>query len=1165
MAAPELEVCDQAVRDRVTGELGTTFLLEASAGTGKTRVLVDRYVTCVLDPERGTGDVGSVAAITFTEKAAGELRQRVRERFEKLAATTPEGSAEHERIVRALDALDDAPISTIHSFAGRLLREFPVEAGVDPGFEQLDQLGSDLGRSVLWEEWLTELAAGATQDADSERARGWLTRLLGAGVRLAAVRELAIGRKGVFDERYDLDMAFAPPPPPDLVTGLGELRTACDRLRDHCSDACSDQSDKGFAGASDLIAAVDACAALAGDGSADLDQVAAALHQIPLKMGKTGPGGVRTNWDAGRGGKEELLVRYRHLGDGIGALRSAYAEHITGYAVAVAQAFARWAGAAQLRLGRLDFTDLLGALRDLLVRDVAARRELQRRFRYLLVDEFQDTDPLQAESVFLLCEREPLARDWRQVVLEPGKLFVVGDPKQSIYRFRRADIALYDEVKAYIKAQPQGKGEAMEITQNFRTTPALAGWINNVFAGVFDDEAEVGRQPNYCWAEPYRPPAPGPRVAVLLGRAYDHQAGETDAMRRDEARALAALLHEMHGDAAGQWTVCDRSSSDADGEVERAPRWGDVAVLMRATTGLETYEHALREAGVPYRVEGGKTYFERREVADALLCLRAVEDPSDGPAVYGALHSSLFGFTDDDLFLFWAAGGRFDLFADGSGEGQAGGRRQPAGHEAVTGALESLRRLHACRATHETHELVEDLLRVTHSEELQAATGDGAAQALANLEKLVERAKAFSAAGGGGVGAFLSWADEAGDAAGEQESQVDDESDVVHLLTIHKAKGLEYPIVVLAGGASGGGRYGGGEPIVDRRRRRVSVKVRADLPGASHDLVPRSYEELAERAKAMNLSEGRRLLYVAATRARDRLVVSCFGRLTTKGDEPASVLLGPLAHQLPVPGSVSESGDYDGLLVLLPGEPPVLSGRGERFDVAALRAAREVWKGERAELLARAGQPMRATSPSALEQVDEVVLRGGPGAPPGRAEALALGSAVHRVMELCALDDEASLGPLAAAAAAELGRPDLEGRTAVLADACWRAAVVRAAARSPEVFREVPVGMLVRGTIVSGAIDLLYRDGDEWVVVDYKTDRDVDAEVLRERYSPQGAAYALAVEAATGAVVREVAFVAAAARVQIVVPIDDEVRRAARGSIATERARFLVAQDESQS
>src|SRR5450756_2198349 len=144
MPAPERAVCDQDVRD---------------LGTGKTRVLVDRYVKCVLDDELGTGDVRTVAAITFTEKAAGELRQRVREEFEARAAEAEAGSDAADLIERALAALDDAPISTIHGFAGRLLREFPVEAGVDPAFEQLDGLGSDIERARLWEEWLTELAA----------------------------------------------------------------------------------------------------------------------------------------------------------------------------------------------------------------------------------------------------------------------------------------------------------------------------------------------------------------------------------------------------------------------------------------------------------------------------------------------------------------------------------------------------------------------------------------------------------------------------------------------------------------------------------------------------------------------------------------------------------------------------------------------------------------------------------------------------------------------------------------------------------------------------------------------------------------------------------------------------------------------------------------------
>ena len=226
----------------------------------------------------------------------------------------------------------------------------------------------------------------------------------------------------------------------------------------------------------------------------------------------------------------------------------------------------------------------------------------------------------------------------------------------------------------------------------------MVQWVNNVFADVFDQDQEQGRQPGYQWVEPYRPAAEGPRVAVLLGDDLGTAAGAADAARQAEARALAALLLAMHGEERHRWTVQDRTpSGGGDGEAWRPPRWGDVALLFRATTGLETYEQAFREAGVPYRVDGGKAYFARREVDDALLCLRAVDDPSDGPAVYGALHSTLFGFSDDELFLFWAAGGRFDLFA-----------AQPKAHAAVAAALGTLRRLQERRAACEPHELAAD-------------------------------------------------------------------------------------------------------------------------------------------------------------------------------------------------------------------------------------------------------------------------------------------------------------------------------------------------------------------------------------------------------------------------------------------------------------------------
>ena len=587
------------------------------------------------------------------------------------------------------------------------MREFPVEAGVDPAFEQLDALATELDLARLWDEWLTLLADDETQ---AGQAREWLGRLLRLGVRLDAVRQLAVGT--VYAERYDLDPAPDPGDAPDLHAALASLRAPLDDLRSHCASACGDHIDLGFVAAIDLV---ERCEALLTDVPGSLDELAGELYRLPLKTGKTGPGGKAGNWAPG--GKDELLERYGRLRVAIETLRDTYACYVTALVLGAADAFARWAGDVQVALGRLDFTDLLGRLRDLLAGDNDARAALQARFAYLLVDEFQDTDPLQAEIVLYLCEGEPVAERWDEVVLRPGKLFVVGDPKQSIYRFRRADIALYDEVKALLRRQPAGTSAIEAIGQNFRTTPPVVDWVNGVFAGVFDPDAEEGRQPTYQPVEAYRASLDGPRVAALVGGAYGSAAGEADAARRDEAAAIAALLQRLHDGEAGTWRVCDRDGEAWPVEAERAVRWRDVAVLFRATTGLDTYEQALREAGVPYRVDGGKTYFERREVADALLCLRAADDPSDGPALYGALHSSLFGFSDDDLFLFWADGGLLDPHA-AAGE-------QPAGHDDVLAALAVLRELHARRGAGEPHELVNELVTRARAAEFLAGHGSG--------------------------------------------------------------------------------------------------------------------------------------------------------------------------------------------------------------------------------------------------------------------------------------------------------------------------------------------------------------------------------------------------------------------------------------------------------
>jgi ATP-dependent helicase/nuclease subunit A len=352
----------------------------------------------------------------------------------------------------------------------------------------------------------------------------------------------------------------------------------------------------------------------------------------------------------------------------------------------------------------------------------------------------------------------------------------------------------------------------------------------------------------------------------------------------------------------------------------------------------------------------------------------------------------------------------------------------------------------------------------------------------------------------------------------------------------------------------------------------VVARVRAALPGSAvQALEPQAYTTLSEREKLMSESELRRLLYVATTRARDHLILGCFGSATTKAGAPTSgALLGPLAALLPAPAVLTEDVDDGGLLVLAPGEGPPGERTDTAADAAAMIAEREAWRERREALLAEAALPAAATSPSGLEHVDEEVRTGGPGAPAGRARALALGSAVHRIMELCDFADAASVRRVAPLVAGELGRPDLVDEAVELAEACWTAAPVRAAAAAEAadpgaVFRELPLGAVVEGVVVSGAADLLYRATDGWVVVDYKTDRQADPQTLLERYRPQGAAYALAAEAVLGeGAVREVVFVPArAGGVPVVVTVDDELRSLARREVsAAAGAGRALAQDE---
>ncbi len=753
--------------------------------------------------------------------------------------------------------------------------------------------------------------------------------------------------------------------------------------------------------------------------------------------------------------------------------------------------------------GHADYDDLLLWSRDLLRDNLEVRAYFQRRFRCLLVDEFQDTDPTQAELVMYICsdvstaagEKAARERHWYELPLRPGALFVVGDPKQSIYRFRRADMGVYDRIK-----NGPLRGGVVELSQNFRSLPGLIEWLNGAFNEIFVEK--VGMQP------PNIPLVATPgeleleRSPVVVVRGEEPVSKATE-VREQEARMLAAVI----GRAVEKehWQVRDQTT----GEV-RAAEYRDVAVLVPKRTEIDLYEDAFDDAGLPYRHEGNRSFYQRQEVKELAACLRAIDDPTDKLSLVTALRSSAFACSDEELFLFTAAGGWLDYLS-----------KPPEGHEAVAGALSVLRGLHYDRGRTALPELVHRLVSRTHWAEFALTIPQGE-QAAGNLLKVVDQARAFAGAGGGGLRAFARWLMTARDPAASDESEasvMEETDDVVRLMTIHNAKGLEFPIVALANFNSDPSHEQ--STFLERESGRLNVTTWVGsfkTPG---------FEEAWEREKEHNAAEDLRTLYVACTRARDHLIVPVVPR--ANGDPRG--LTGALVEFLS-----EERGCflYD---VGLPGrwrrgfgERPRDAGRPRRGSTLSLRSERSGSKS--ATLCSRRRRRDWRSCPRApqtscasalrVERRDDTQRIWA-----ARSEAALVGTALHKVMELIDLEDPTNLETLARAICFDLGVQGHVEEVVGMARNCLASPTVRRATASCSYKREIQFDMALESRRLVGRADLLFVDEDGLVALDYKTDHLAvdEADSRTAFYSGQAESYVHGITQATGLPVQEVVFV----------------------------------------
>ena len=1114
---------DQPARDRIKTDLAATLFVEAGAGSGKTTALVDRVVALVVT---GAAELRSIAAITFTEKAGAELRDRIRQRLQEAVEG---GQAGADRATEALAQLDAAAIGTLHSFAQRILAEHPVESQLPPRVEVLDEVSSAVHFDRRWARTLDALLA----DPALERT---ILLLHAADVRPEGYRSLALAFDGSWDLVEDLVPAESPPPP-SLASLLPKVHDAIAALGP-VAEGCADPTDK-LLGAIGEMTGFGARLRDAGDDDLDL------LHLLADCPSFSRGSGRAASWP---GGKEVVLEA---LGAVVAAVDEVKATVLDGCAHHLGSALrAHTLAAADARraAGRLEFHDLLVLARQVLrhpEQGPVVRRSLHARYQRLLLDEFQDTDPIQIELAVRIAGLDPDTADapgWADVPVAPGRLFVVGDPKQSIYRFRRADIAVF--MAARDRFGPEGGG-AVELTANFRTGAPIVDWVNGTFRTLMEeppDEDVPDSQPAYLDLDAQRPAAPaGPPVAVV--GAVPHPKGTgADELRTAEAGDVAnAITTAM----AERWQVRDGDDGWRD------CRLGDITVLVPARTTLPFLEDAFDAARIPFRAESSSLVYASRAVRDLLMVLRAADDPTDALRIVSALRTPLLGCGDDDLFRHKVLQGRGWAYNTPTPPDPADG--------IVSAGLAFLRSVHEQRHWQSPSELLDRVARERRALELGFAEGRPR-DVWRRLRFVIDQARAWSEATGGSLRSYLHWVDQqTAEGARVAESVLPEtDDDAVRIMTIHAAKGLEFPITIVSGLSA---RPGGFPKSVDVHFPRAGGSVGYRMGKA---VVTAEFQAAKPIDEQMGYDERVRLLYVACTRACDHLVVSLHrldrpdpDRRATRTN--AEVLLAGMGDRL------DDLPDLSGQAVPLAVDPARLPAPPPDFTT---------WEAQRTEALARAGRagavaataltddgaPDVGTEPAPREPE---VIQGnlfdegtGPPAPRDRephpsepAEEVdpglqkrprdldlppwlkgrygsAVGRAVHGVLQTIDLTTGEGLDDAVAVQCQAEAVLDRAAEVRQLVTEALGSAVVQEAAAAPH-WREVYVCTLIGDRLLEGYVDLLYRGTSGLVVVDHKTSASADPAELDRRvagYRLQGAAYAVAVGRSTGEPVARVVF-----------------------------------------
>jgi len=1059
---------DRTARERIVRGLDRTLLVEAGAGSGKTTSLVGRMIALI---ETGSAVADQIAAITFTRKAADELKSRFRMELERQIGNAVE--PQRALLQQALKEIDRCYIGTIHSFCGRLLRERPIEARLDPLFREIEEDEAELLRDQCWDEYLVSLIENGQEDS-----------MAGLASLQVNVEDLRQVYKRVCDYTdVHIETISSPRPEFDLI------RLSLPAMMEEASRYIPTlKPGQGWDALQTLVR--DGRRMIELYGPYDDMRILQLALMFERKIDVT-----LNRWTESAKAKEFKVMFQDWQSRVLFPFLCAWREHLYPQLIDFVSPAVAYGEQKRRELGVLDFQDLLMRATALLREHEHVRRFFSARYTRLFVDEFQDTDPIQAELMFLLTGDDPSESNWRRITPKPGSLFVVGDPKQSIYRFRRADIFTYNWVKNKIGSC----GEVLQLSANFRSVHQLGQFTNDEFMDRFPDVETEHQAAFVSMGTRTDNPNTGAQHGVYT-ITHGKMAGGKAAIAEADADRVARYIGWA---CSGQLKIQEKQPGIDGGLLERDATPSDFLILLKRREFIHLYAGKLEQYGVPSITAGSSAMYE--EIYALALLVSCLNDPGDQVSLLAVLKGSLFSVSDNALFHYKMQG--FPItYTYLPNQLEVGEKALPV-YEALERLAEYAEMIRKMPALSALIHIIEDLGMIPLAAVRQ--TGRARAGTLIKLLHLLHK-DSLVASSWPELSSYLLRVVQ--DAKLECGDLFAGQQDAVRIMNLHKAKGLEAPVVFLACpcGESDHDASEHVDRMGDPASGYFSITRRR---GFQEEMIahPPCWAELVEKERHYINAEKERLLYVAVTRAKQLMIISRYP------DRPA---IDPWSS---FESDIQEDRELN--------DPVVMPEVPLRYEVVHDDMADEddgrQWRSRLALPTYRKASVTKLAKAGATQPPRPLSGRG-----------MAFGSVVHRCIELIGHSEEPDQMELQIRMIAEEEGMDealipdvLRMLEDVVNHPIWRRAL---AAR--RLIHELPLrtvrtdldlvreGSIAKTIYLNGVIDFLFEEENGWVVVDFKTDAYEEGQLYAfvDFYRPQVKVYREELEKEFGLLVKEV-------------------------------------------